>query len=126
MIMNILSGNLAEGQSKDVTVQSKSSTQTVKSSELKAKESVGTLVDVEDRSLSTIEEYAKAKTHIFLKFTFTMEQLIINLFTGKSEEVSKNQTSFFSCINNFAHRFQKILHTVQTIIWQSCQLKVFH
>lgn len=87
MIMSILSGNLAEGQSKDAAVQSISSTQIVKSSESKAID--GTMVDVEGRSLPTIEEDPRPKTHIFLKFTFTMEQLIINLFTGKSQEVSK-------------------------------------
>lgn len=85
MIMSILSGNLAEGQTQEADNKTKFSSKTTPSSELQILASNKELTTAEVSTTTKVAEKRNEKPHIFLKFTFTMEQLIINLFTGKSE-----------------------------------------
>lgn len=89
VIMSILSGNLTEGQTKETDIRVKSSIVLTKSqsSELRA------IISGKDIALAEIasespKDSEKQKPHIFLKFTFAMEQLIISLFSGGPKEVS--------------------------------------
>lgn len=89
MLMRILSGNLTEGQTKDVEVSTKSSTQVARQeSQLSEALNVRTSTTTADISPSVHKEINNEKAQIFLKFTFAMEQLTISLFTGGSKEVS--------------------------------------
>lgn len=79
MIMNTLSGNLAEGnQPSAQPAPSKADHPFVspKSTEM--------TIATKDSKLSETQP----KVHTFVKFTFTMESFIINLFTGGSKTVS--------------------------------------
>lgn len=88
MMMSVLSGNLAEGQTKQPDLTTKSSAHIPSQhSDVKA---IVTGKDSSAANISTaiVKGSEKEKAHIFLKFTFSMEQLIASLFTGSSEEVS--------------------------------------
>lgn len=85
MVMSILSGNLTEGQTKGADMKPTSSqlkTATISKMDVTSKETI------EIHPTASKEISAKDKPHIFLQFTFAMEQLIICLYTGGSEQVS--------------------------------------
>ncbi|KAF2903862.1 hypothetical protein ILUMI_02321 [Ignelater luminosus] len=80
MIMNTLSGNLSEGKQQSVpTVPSKNDRPFVS-----PKSTETTLLSSKDSKTSANQP----KVHTSVKFTFTMESFIINLFTGGSKTLS--------------------------------------
>lgn len=84
MIMHILEGNLTEGQKKtavDVKASKVESTTFNKPSHL-------SLPSIP--SLNELEEPAKTETKVttFLKFTFSMDSFIVNLYICNENEVS--------------------------------------
>lgn len=88
MIMSVLSGNLSEGQQdkqikiEDSTVSKSNITTTVTS-----RMEMGSLKP-------SIDEYA-SKKHDFLKFNFTMDELIISLYTGGVKLVQKSRFTIY-------------------------------
>lgn len=84
MIMSILSGNLAEGQPQashsPPSVQSKSEAQ------VQRKSADMNVAAKPSKTYAKVEEQLKVNTTV--KFTFTMQRFIINLFTGGSKTVS--------------------------------------
>ncbi|CAG9815731.1 unnamed protein product [Phaedon cochleariae] len=76
MIMDILSGNLAEGKQDATTVDVQSNTQMLAQAST-------TVVDTHTGAEMTKEMWKnKQKTHIFLKFAFSMDHFIIDMFIG--------------------------------------------
>lgn len=87
MIMCILSENMAEGQQPAPPAQnipSTTSKTTTVISEVALNPSIEEVEEEAQVQLKVDEE----KIHIFLKFTFTMESFVINLFTGAAKTVS--------------------------------------
>lgn len=80
MMMSILSGNLAEGQVEKVEVEP---------SRTEIKESERQIVHVEVGPSCQRPVQKETKVNVFLKFTFTMDQLILSLYTGGDSEVRK-------------------------------------
>lgn len=89
--MSVLNGNLSEGQTdkkepaKKPVEQSKTTIAEI--SKENAKTEKATIVQTHSSGVD------KEKTNTFLRFTFTMDNLILTLFTGGSQSVS----SFFCC-----------------------------
>ncbi|CAG9772493.1 unnamed protein product [Ceutorhynchus assimilis] len=87
MIMSILSENLQEGKTeldKDVKIRRALSALSV-ASHFGAAEAMA-IVD----STTTVVPETKDKVTIFLKFTFTMEQLIVNMYSGGFKKNKKS------------------------------------
>lgn len=80
MIMSILSGNLAEGTQKTEPPAAKMPP--VASKALTA----SSRICEEDEAVS--QKDPGDKVHIFLKFNFTMESFIIDLYTGAAKTVT--------------------------------------
>ncbi|XP_018574731.1 vacuolar protein sorting-associated protein 13 isoform X2 [Anoplophora glabripennis] len=85
MIMGILNGNLAEGQVETVEVK-QSKPAAVKGFEEH-------VVHVEVGSVCERHIHIEVKVNVFLKFTFSMDELILNLYTGSDSEVEENISS---------------------------------
>ncbi|KAG5886081.1 Vacuolar protein sorting-associated protein 13, partial [Gonioctena quinquepunctata] len=98
MVMDILNGNLMEGNQQkslqEISAHTNLSSQPVSGFEMV------TGVDV----ISEVWKSKANKPHVFLKFTFSLEHFIINLFTGGTKELndtssnhdSQNQLARFS------------------------------
>lgn len=90
--MSILSGNLAEGTVAETQPQ-QPTPPTVKSVESKPIQLINhgsLLTDILETSAS-VTQRPEERVHIFLKFNFTMESFIIDLYTG-----SKNSVIYFN------------------------------
>lgn len=86
MIMNTLSGNLAEGTVESVAVETATSSKVANETTASIHHEIGKVSDVVAKTEvgATIwKEKIKEKAHIFLNFTFYMEQFIIDLFLNK-------------------------------------------
>lgn len=77
-MMSILSGNLAEGEVEKVDAEPPKP----------LVEESQQIVHVEVGPTCERPIHKETKVNVFLKFTFTMDQLILNLYTGDDSEVS--------------------------------------
>lgn len=83
MIMSVLSGNLVEGQQEKSTQMDESP--------IVKKDVRATIEAIRTDSQVTTEtgQEQMPKVHVFLKFNFTMDELIINLYSGGVKLVKK-------------------------------------
>lgn len=86
-IMCVLSGNLSEGQKK-ITQQTKGTTK----EELK-KVVVEEKITIHENK--SVHSESESKTNTFLRLTFTMDNIVITLFTGGSKAVINKKKFFF-------------------------------
>lgn len=87
MIMSILSGNLAEGQKKATSHPCKPTPTPVESKAITISSQYFTAIEeYETEPLSSASQQEK-QVHIFLKFNFTMESFVVDLYSGAAETV---------------------------------------
>lgn len=85
MIMSILSGNIAEGKVEEV--------EEVQPKPVPKKSEQIVHVDVGPTCKLQIE--SDVKVNVFLKFTFSMDELILNLYAGGDSDVSGAAITFY-------------------------------
>lgn len=87
MIMSILSGNLTEGQKTTTAPPVKVPVTISTVTETKVLATSSQFFSTREEP-STSHKTSEEKVHIFLKFNFTMESFIIDLYTGAAATVT--------------------------------------
>lgn len=89
MLMGVLSGNLSEGKQSEPSPRPAPKVVPTESRIVQVSQFALPRGSLEDVVGSPSQKIIDDKVHIFLKFNFTMESFIIDLFTGAAKTVCK-------------------------------------